>query len=108
MDSLIGGVFLFVMPGDRSRERRRLSAECLALAQKISNVSARALLLEMAQKWLDSAELTERNRCNESLRLRDLAAAIGEELRACYELPQQLPHNLLTLLMQLNTERGSD
>jgi hypothetical protein len=96
------------MPGDRSRERRRLSAECLALAQQISDVSARALLLEMAQKWLDSAELAERNRCNESLRLRALEAAIGQELHALYELPQELSHRMLTLLMQLNTERGTD
>jgi hypothetical protein len=96
------------MVGDRSRERRRLAAECLAIAKQTSDFQTRASLLEMAQKWLESAELSEHDGWNESLRLRALEATIGQELQAFYELPQQLPHGLLTLLMQLNTERGSD
>ena len=27
---------------------------------------------------------------------------IGQEPRACYEVPQDLPHEMLTLLIQLN------
>jgi hypothetical protein len=42
------------------------------------------------------------------LRLRALEAAIGQELRALYELPQTLPHRLLTLLVQFNAESETD
>jgi hypothetical protein len=41
-------------------------------------------------------------------RLRALEAAIGEELRSFYELPQELPHRLVTLLMQLNAPCDAD
>jgi hypothetical protein len=97
------------MSGDRSRERRQLAAECLAAAKKTSDVQVRASLVEMAQKWLDLAERCEHDAWNTNLRLRALQAAIGEELRAQYELPQELPHRILTLLMQLNegNENGS-
>jgi hypothetical protein len=90
------------MVGDRSRERRRLAAECLAVAKQTSDFGVRASLLEMAQKWLDLAELCEHDAWNQALRLRALQAAIGKELRVHYELPQQLPRRILTLLMQLN------
>jgi hypothetical protein len=97
------------MSGDRSRERRRLAAECLALARQNSDSGVRASLLEMAQKWLDVAERYEHDRWNETLRLRALQAAIGQELRAQYELPQDLTHRILTLLMQLNApEEGPE
>jgi hypothetical protein len=33
---------------------------------------------------------------------RAVRMAIGQELRARYEVPQDLPHEMLTLLMQLN------
>jgi hypothetical protein len=96
------------MLGDRSRERRRMAAECLAVAKQTSDSGVRASLVEMAQKWLDLAELSEHDGSNEALRLRALEAAIGHELRALYELPQNLPHGLLTLLMQLNALSSAD
>jgi hypothetical protein len=89
------------MSGDRSQERRRLAAECLAAAKQTSDARSRASLLEMAQRWLDLAELCEHDAWNQPLRLRALQAAIGKELQVHYELPQQLPHQMLTLLMQL-------
>jgi hypothetical protein len=89
------------MSGDRSQERRRLAAECLAAAKQTSDARPRASLLEMAQRWLDLAELCEHDAWNQPLRLRALQAAIGKELHVHYELPQQLPHRMLTLLMQL-------
>ena len=89
------------MSGDRSRERRRLAAECLAAAKQTSDARSRASLLEMAQRWLDLAELCEHDGLNQALRLRAPQAAIGNELQVHYELPQQLPHQMLTLLMQL-------
>ena len=33
---------------------------------------------------------------------RAVRAMIGQELRARYEVPQDLPHDVLTLLIQLN------
>ena len=90
------------MSGDRSRERRRLAAECLEVAKRTSDAGVRASLVEMAQRWLDLAELCEHDAWNQKLRLRALQAAIGKELRVHYELAQQLPHGILALLMQLN------
>jgi len=79
------------------------------LARQNSDSGVRASLLEMAQKWLDVAERYEHDRWNETLRLRALQAAIGQELRAQYELPQDLTHRILTLLMQLNAlEEGPE
>jgi hypothetical protein len=92
------------MSGDRSRARRQLAAECLAAARQASDVRVRASLVEIAQKWLELAELCEHDAWSQPLRLRALEAAIGRELRSLYELPGELPHRLLTLLIQLNVQ----
>jgi hypothetical protein len=73
----------------------------LAIARQTSDAKVRAFLLDMAQKWLDLAELCEQEAWNQTLRVRTLRAAIGEELRMHYELPKELPHWLLALLVQL-------
>ena len=96
------------MADNRSRELRRLVAECLTSARKTSDLQVRASLLEMAQKRLDLAELCEHDAWNEALRLRALQAAIGRELRVQYGLPRELPHGILTLLMQLNRKNEAD
>jgi hypothetical protein len=85
-----------------------MAAECLAAAKQTYDVGVRASLLDMAQKWIDLAELSEHDGRNESLRLRAFEAAIGQELRALYALPQKVPHRLLTLLMQLDAESEPD
>jgi hypothetical protein len=85
-----------------------MAAVCLAVAKQTSDSGIRASFIEMAQKWLDLAEVSEHDGWNEALRLRALEAAIGQELRALYELPHKLPHRLLTLLMQINAESECD
>ena len=40
---------------DRSKERRRFAAECLALAQRAADFNVRMSLIDMAQKWLELA-----------------------------------------------------
>ena len=35
-------------------------------------------------------------------------AMIGQELRACYEVPQDLPDEMLTLVVQLNEREQKD
>jgi hypothetical protein len=92
------------MAGDQSRELRRFAAECLALAQQISDLGVRTYLLEIAQKRVDLAELGEHDTSNEALRLRALQTAIGEKLRVQFELPRELPHRILTLLVQLDAD----
>ena len=96
------------MAGDRSRELRRLAADCLSLAQQTSDLRVRASLLDMAQKRISLAELSEHDSWNEALCLRALQAAIGEELRVQSELPRELPHRILTLLMQLNGQNDAE
>jgi hypothetical protein len=76
----------------------------LAIARQTSDAKVRAFLLDMAQKWLDLAELYEQEARNQTLRVRSLRAAIGEELRMHYELPKELPHRLLALLVQLGRD----
>jgi hypothetical protein len=43
------------MPDNPSRKRRELAARCLALAEQTSDLTVRAKLVAMAQKWLDLA-----------------------------------------------------
>jgi hypothetical protein len=93
---------------DRSRERRRLAAECLTIARQTTDVVVRTSLVEMAQRWLELAERCEHDDCNEALRLRAVEAAIGQELQALFAPPHRLPHSLLALLMQLNAQRDID
>ena len=101
------------MWADRSREQseqRRLAAEFMATARLITDSNIRASILALAEKWLDLAkrgsgqpEALDRAAC-----LRDLQITIGQQLRAQYELPQELPHQLLTLLMQLNAQQDEE
>ena len=60
----------------------------------------------MAQKWLDLAELGPQEQ-DEAL-FRAIRAKIGEELREQYELPPELTHRMLTLLMQLDGHNDAD
>jgi hypothetical protein len=82
-------------------------AECLTLARQTSESRVRTSLLEKAQKRLDLAELCEHDAWNESLRLRALQVAVGQELRAQHKLPQELTHQILTLLLQLNAPQDA-
>jgi hypothetical protein len=59
----------------------------------------------MAQNWIDLAELSEHDPWNEALRLRVVQAAIGREVRNLYDVSGELPHHVLTILMQLNGEQ---
>jgi hypothetical protein len=95
------------MSDDRSRERRRLAAECLALAKDTSDTDVRAFLLAMAQKWLDMAEQDEHDNWDKVIRLRAIQTEIGRALRANYGLPREVPHRILALLMQLNDGNGN-
>ena len=74
------------------------------MARQTSDLRVRASLLEIAQKRIDVAELGEHDTSNEALRLRALQAAIGEKLRVQFELPRELPHRILTLLVQLDAD----
>ena len=89
------------MPGDRSREHRRLATECLTLARQTSDAKVRVSLLEMAQRWFTLAELAERDAYTLLLRRRAIQAAIGEELNTLYRVSRCLPPYLLALLAQL-------
>jgi hypothetical protein len=75
------------------------------MAKQASDATTRAFLVEMAWKWLDLAEADEWDNWGKSLRLRTIQTKIGQQLRAQYELPEELPRPLLTLLMQLNAEQ---
>jgi len=90
------------MSSDRSHERRQLAAERLIFAQQMADWRVRASVLGMTQRWLDLAEPSDHGALDEALRLQAIQTEIGSRLRAHYQLPCDLPHQLLTLLMQLN------
>jgi hypothetical protein len=79
----------------------------LASARQTSDWRARAYLLDMAQNWIDLAELSEHSAWTDALRLRAMQAAIGRELRNHYNVSLDLPHPMLAILMRLNAEQGS-
>jgi hypothetical protein len=44
----------------------------------------------------------------DALRYREIQKKIGEELRERFELPKELPRQLLTVLMQLSDQSGDE
>jgi hypothetical protein len=96
------------MSGDRSRERRQHAADRLLFAQQMADWKVRAAVLGMTQRWLDLAEPREPDALDKALRLRAIRTAIGRELRAQYELPQELPHRILALLIQINAPQDRE
>jgi hypothetical protein len=50
---------------NRYKKYRQNAADCLAVAQQVSNPGLKASMLEMAQSWLMLADRVERSgRCN--------------------------------------------
>lgn len=96
------------MSVDRSRERRQRACECLAMAKQASNANIRALLVEMAWKWLDLAELDEWNNWEKAWRVRAIQTNIGRELRGQFEVPQEMPPPILALLVQINAPQDGE
>jgi hypothetical protein len=86
------------MSRSRSRERRRLAARYLAIANQTVDPKVRLFLIGMAQRWFDLAERDE----DETLRGQTVQAAIAEELRLTRELPEKIPNWMLALLMQID------
>jgi hypothetical protein len=89
------------MTSDLAQQRRQLADQCLVLAKQATRAATRNSMVAMAHAFFDLAEREELNILRESLRLRALQNNIGQELRAHYELPQELPPRILTMLMQL-------
>jgi hypothetical protein len=97
------------MSDDRLRERRQLAAQRLIFAKQMADWKIRASVLGMTQRWLDLAELRkEPDASDKALRLRAIQTLIGRELRAQYQLPQELPHGVLTLLIQINAPQDRE
>jgi hypothetical protein len=96
------------MSSDRSHERRQLAAERLIFAQQMTDWRIRASVLGMTQRWLDLAEPGDQDALDKTLRLQAIQAEIGRKLRVHYLLPCDLPHQLLTLLMQLDGEQDEE
>jgi hypothetical protein len=62
------------------------------LARQTSDPLVRISRLDMAQKWIDLAELSEHDPWNSALRLRAVQAAIGQQLRNLYDASPDVPH----------------
>jgi hypothetical protein len=78
------------------------------MAKRASDVSVRAILIEIAWKWLDLAELNEWDSWEKTRRVRDIQTNIGRELRAQFDLPQELPPPILALLVQIDAPREGE
>lgn len=89
---------------DRSHQPRALAEKCLAIAKHTTDESIRTSLLEMAQRWLDLAELREQD----TWRLRAIQMLIGQELRAYYKLPEDHPSRIVAILTQLTAQQDGE
>jgi hypothetical protein len=78
------------------------------MAKRASDAKIRALLVEMAWKWLDLAELDVWNNWEKAWRVRAIQTNIGRELRAQFDLPQEMPHRILALLMQIGAPQDGE
>jgi hypothetical protein len=72
------------------------------MAKQAPDASIRALLVEMAWKWLDLAELDEWDNWEKAWRVRAIQTNIGQELRAQLDLSQEMPPPILALLAQID------
>jgi hypothetical protein len=91
------------------KKARRRGDECVELVRQASDLQVRASLVIMSQRWLEQAELAERDALERSSRHRPIQAAIGEKLRTLYRPLNYLPPHFLALLSQLDgiRRRGS-
>jgi hypothetical protein len=78
------------------------------MAKQASDANIRALLVEMAWKWFDLAEPAERNNWEKAWRVCAIRTKIGRELRAQFDVPQEMPHRILTLLMQIGAPQDGE
>jgi hypothetical protein len=78
-------------------EQRRLAAEFMVIARLIADSNIRASILALAQKWFDLAERGsgEPEHLDRAACIRDIQTKVGQVLRASYELPQGLPHEMV-------------
>ena len=60
------------------------------MAKQASDANIRGLLVEMAWKWFDLAELDEWNNWEKAWRVCAIRTKIGRELRGQFELPQEM------------------
>jgi hypothetical protein len=72
------------------------------MAKQASDASVRAVLVEMAWKWLDLAELDEWDNWEKAWRVHAIQTNIGRELRVHFDLPQEMPPPILARLMQID------
>jgi hypothetical protein len=94
------------MSSDRSYERRQRAAE--TFAKQMADWRIRASVLGMTQRWLDLAEPGGQDFSDRASRLLAIQMHIGKELPAHYPLPRDQPHQLFTLLMQLDGKEGDE
>jgi hypothetical protein len=94
------------MPVDWSRKRRERAAEYLALAENTSDMRVRTALLAMAQRWLEvsneTLEAAQQDVWDRSYYHVLMRSQIGSGLRGLFELSQELPERMHTLLAQLD------
>jgi hypothetical protein len=83
---------------------RRLASECLALARQTPDPLVRISRLDMAQKWIDLAELSEHTRGTAPSAC-ELFKRRSGKLRDLYNASPDVPHHMLTILMQLNADQ---
>ena len=78
------------------------------MARQARDASIRALLVDMAWKWIDLAEFDEWDNWERTLSLRAIQTKLGKALRAQYKLPEELPRRIRTLLMQIDASQDEE
>jgi hypothetical protein len=64
-DALVQSALRLGIQMSRAEEHRRHAAECLRVAQRVSDPNDKALLIQMAERWRELAEKVQANGATE-------------------------------------------
>ena len=100
------------MPVDWSRKRRERAAVYLVMAEQETDERVRAVLLGIAQRWLDTSteppEAAAHDVWDKSYYQFLITSQVGRGLRAYFEVPRSLRRKFSTLLAKLDERENGN
>ena len=91
---------------DRARERRKLAAECLSTACQTPNASLRAILVGIAQRWLDQEyNPADPDYGDRAVHQQVIRTRLGRARQVEFKLDREIPEPMSALLMELDVQR---
>jgi hypothetical protein len=94
-----------------ARQYTQMAAACEAWAKNISDLAQQCAFKRAAQNWRERAVQEQESRpfrhWEPRVDYREMQIKIGRELQAQFDLPNDMPHQILALLMQLNNDEDA-